>query len=122
MDKFRFETQLKTLTHFLDEKQLRIKDAIKVISPLNVYQKLLISQVIKLVKLILLAPNDAPNNAVTERLCSTSHILKTYIRSSITQEDLRSCLFLPIYVEQVDIKSIEEANQLCFKNQYRFSI
>ena len=66
---------------------------------------------IKLVKLILQAPNDAPNNAVTERLCSTSHIPKTYIRSPITQEDLSSCLFLSIYEEQVDkLKSVEEAN------------
>ena len=32
LDKFKLETQLKTLTHIVDEKQIGIKDVIKIIS------------------------------------------------------------------------------------------
>ena len=54
--KFKLETQLKTLTNIVDEKQVEIKDAITIISSLNAYQKLLVSALLKLVKLILAVP------------------------------------------------------------------
>ena len=56
LHKFKLETQLKSLTHIVDEKQVEIKDAITVISSLNTFQKLLVSEVLKLVKLILTVP------------------------------------------------------------------
>ena len=62
----------------LDEKQVEIKDAIKVISSLNASQKLLEPEVHKLVKLILLVPYT---NALSERSCPKLHRPKTYIRS-----------------------------------------
>ena len=65
--KFKLETQLKTLTHIVDEKQVGIKDAITIISSLNIFQKLLVYEVLKLVKLILTVPTT---NAVSERSCS----------------------------------------------------
>ena len=40
LHKFRLKTQLKTLTYIVDEKQVAIKDAITIISSLNVSQKL----------------------------------------------------------------------------------
>ena len=43
LHKFKLETQLKTLTHIVDEKQVAIKDAITIISSLNASQKLLVS-------------------------------------------------------------------------------
>ena len=39
----KLETQLKTLTHIVDKKQVGIKHAITIISSLNAYQKLLVS-------------------------------------------------------------------------------
>ena len=56
LHKFKLETQLKTLTHIVDEKQVGIKDAITIISSLNASQKMLVSEVLKLVKLILTVP------------------------------------------------------------------
>ena len=53
LHKFKLETQLKTLTHIVDEKHVVIKDAITIISSFNASQKLLVSEVLKLVKLIL---------------------------------------------------------------------
>ena len=86
LHKFKLETQLKTLTHIVDEKQVAIKDAITIISSLNASQKLLVSEVLKLVKLILTVP---ATNAASERSCSTLRRFKTYLRSSMTQQHLR---------------------------------
>ena len=47
-----YQTQLKTLIYIVNEKQAGKKDAIKIISSLNASQKLLGSEVLKLVKLI----------------------------------------------------------------------
>ena len=64
LHKFKLKTQLKTLTHIVHEKQVAIKDAITIISSLNASQKLLVSEVLKLVKLILTVP---ATNSVSER-------------------------------------------------------
>ena len=73
LHKFKLKTKLKTLTHIVDEKQVAKKDAITVISSLNASQKLLVSEVLRLVKLILTVPVTI---AVSERSCSTKHRLK----------------------------------------------
>ena len=52
LHKVQLETQLKTLTHIVDEKQVGIKDTMTIISTLNASQKLLVSEVLKLVKII----------------------------------------------------------------------
>ena len=120
LHKFKLETQLKTLTHVVDEKEVGIKDAITIISSLNASQKLLVSEVLKLVKLILTVP---ATNAVSERSCSTLHRFKFYLRSSITQELLSSCLIIATCKKKVDkLKLIEVANQFCFENEHHFSI
>ena len=79
LHKFKLETQLKILAHIVDEKQVGIKDAITIISSLNTSQKLLVSEVLKPVKLILTVP---ATNALNERSCSTLHKFKFYLRSS----------------------------------------
>ena len=106
--KFKLETQLKTLTHIVDEKQEGIKDAITIISSLNTFQKLLVSEVLKLVKLILTVP---ATNAVSERSYSMLHRFKFYLRSSITQELLSSRLILATYKDKVNkLKLFDVAN------------
>ena len=55
---------------------------------LNASQKLVLSEVITFVKLILTAPTT---NAVSESLCSTLGRVKSYLRLSITQERLHCC-------------------------------
>ena len=107
LHKFELEIQRKTLTHTVDEKQVKIKDTITITSSLNASQKLLVSEVFELAKLILTVP---ATNAVSETSCSTLHRFKTYLRSSLTQELLRSCLIL-----EVDkLKLVEVASQFCF--------
>ena len=117
---FKLETQLKTLTHIVDEKQVAIKDTITIISSLNASQKLLVSEVLKFVKLILTVPTTI---AISERSCSTLHRFKFYLRSSITQELLSSCLIVATCKEKVDkLKLVEVENQFCFESENHFSI
>ena len=76
LDKFKLETQIKTLKNIVDEKQFGTKEAIKIFSPLNASRKLLVSEVLKLVKLILLAPTTY---VASERSRSTLCRVKTYL-------------------------------------------
>ena len=118
--KFKLETQLKNLTHIVDEKQVGIKYAITIISSLNPCEKLLVSEVLELVKLILTIPTS---NAVSLRSCATLCRFKTYLRSSMIQELLSYCLILATYKDKVDkLKFVEVANQFCFENKHHFSI
>ena len=66
LDKFRDSN--KNFEKYFDEKQVGIKEAIKIISSLNASRNLLVSEVLKLVKTILLVQIT---NAVSERLRST---------------------------------------------------
>ena len=106
LDKFKLETQIKTLKNIVDEKQVGIKEAIKIISSLNVSQKVLVSEVLNLAKLILLVPTT---NAVSERSHSTFCRVKSYLRSSMTQEPVTSCLIVTTYKKQVDKQKLVEA-------------
>ena len=80
--KFKFETQIKTLKNIVDEKQAGIKEAIKIISSLNALRKLLVSEVLRVIKQILLVPTT---DAASERSRSTLGRVKTYLRSFMTQ-------------------------------------
>ena len=74
LHKLKLEAQLKTLIYIVDQKQVGIKDAIKTISSLNASQKLLVSEVLKFVKLILTVP---ATNAVSEsrvQCCADSQL------------------------------------------------
>ena len=74
----------------------------------------------KFVKLILLVPTT---NVASERSRSTFSRVKTYLRSSMTQEPLSSCLIVTTYKKQLDkLKLVEAASRFGFKNQHRFSI
>ena len=79
LHKFKLETQLKTLIYIVDETEV----AITITLSLNASQKLLVSELLKLVTPMLNVP---ATNAVSERSCSTLHKFKLYLRSSITQE------------------------------------
>ena len=102
------------MKNIVDEKQFGTNEAIKIILPLNASRKLLVYEVLKLVKLILLVPTT---NVASERsLCRG----KTYLWSSITQELVSSCLIVTTYKKQVDkLKVVEAASQFCFKNEHR---
>ena len=119
LHKFKLQTQLKTLNHIVDEKQVEIKDAITIIPSLNASQKLLVSAVLKPIELILTVP---ATNAVGERSCSKLiQNLSAIIFDSRTS--ISSCLTLTTHKEKVDkLKFVKVASQFCFKNEHCFSI
>ena len=81
---------------------------------------LLLSEVLELVELILLVPTI---NVVSERSRSMLRRVKTYLRSSMTQEPVTSCLIVTTYKKQVDKrKLVEAASQFCFSNEHCFLI
>ena len=92
-------------------------------SSLNVSQKLLVVDVLKLDKLISIVP---ATNAVSEKSCSTLHKFKFYLRSSITQELLSSCLIIATCKEKVDEVKLKQQTSFVskmnitfpFKNKY----
>ena len=92
----------------VDERQVWIKEEIKIISSSNASQKLFVYEVLKLVKLILLVPTTNVN-------------IKTCLRSSIVQEPLCSFLIVTTCKKRVDkLKLLKAASQFCFKNKNRF--
>ena len=110
--KFKLETLIKALENIVDKKRVGIKEAIKIISSLNASRKLLVTELLKLVKLILLVPTT---NAVSERSRKTLCRVKTYLRSSMTQELVSSCLIVTTYKKQVDKLKLVEVASLLFQ-------
>ena len=81
---------------------------------------MLVSEVLKLVKLILLVPTT---NVASEGSRSTLCRAKNFLRSSMTQEPVTSCLIVTTYKKQVDKrKLVEAASQFCFSNEHCFLI
>ena len=100
------------MENIVDKKRVGIKEAIKIISSLNASRKLLVTELLKLVKLILLVPTT---NAVSERSRKTLCRVKTYLRSSMTQELVSSCLVVTTYKKQVDKLKLVEVASLLFQ-------
>ena len=110
--KFKLETLIKALENIVDKKRVGVKEAMKIISSLNASRKLLVVELLKLVKLILLVPTT---NAVSERSRKTLCRVKTYLRSSMTQELVSSCLIVTTYKKQVDKLKLVEVASLLFQ-------
>ena len=78
---------------------------------------------IKIIRGTLDVAFELATNAVSERSCSTLCISKFYLRSSITQEPLSSCLVIATCKKKADkLTFVEVANQFCFENENHFSI
>ena len=78
------------------------------------------SEIIVLVKLLLLAP---ATNAISECSCSTLERIKTYLRSTTTQSQLSHCMMLNTHKKALgEVSVIEIANAFCRKNEARLSI
>ena len=110
--KFKLETLKKALENIVDKKRVGIKEAIKIISSLNASRKLLVTELLKLVKLILLVPTT---NAVSERSRKTLCRVKTYLRSSMTKELIGSCLIVTTYKKQADKLKLVKLGSLLFQ-------
>ena len=80
-------------------------------------EKVLLAEVVKLVRLLLVIP--ATNHAISERsFLAMSHI-KTYLRSTMSQERLNATMVMYVHkdlTDNLDRKSI--GNEFCVKSDY----
>ena len=85
---------------------------LKKISP---SEKELLNQIVILAKLILVMP---ATNSTSERSFSAMRRLKTYLRSTMTQERLNQLMILHIHKELTDTLTMKEiANEFISKNE-----
>ena len=76
-----------------------------------------LSEVDKLIKLYLTIP---VTTATAERTFSAFKRVKTYLKSSITQERLKNCLIMHLFKERVDKLFVEDiAADFASRNQRR---
>ena len=126
------------MTDITYEKQFGIKDAIRIISSLNISQKLLVSTVLRLANpfqssvAFYIENPQACNFIKKETLaevfsCEFCRISKnTFFTEhlwTIALESLNSCWVPTTYKILVDkLYLVEVTNQFCFENEHRFSI
>lgn len=92
----------------LDESNVNLPSILEKVRLLTKPQRLIIGEVIKLVKLILLAP---ATNAESERIFSGLKRVKTYLRSTMCKKRLNSLMLIHVHKELIDgIDLIDLAN------------
>ena len=93
-------TQLQTLRVQLGaEKDLWLNDVVAYLKSLPSVTVDYFSEVFNLVRLILVVP---ATNAVSERSASALRRLKTYLRTTMSQERLNHCIILHVHKERTD--------------------
>ena len=81
---------------------------------------MLMSEVFIIAKLIVVMP---ATNAVSERSFSTLRLIKSYLRSTMTEMRLNSAMILNIHKERTDdLSLIEVANEFVVNSDHRQSI
>lgn len=86
---------------------------------MSVGEKVLMDQVIKLVRLILVMPST---NAISERSFSAMRRIKTYLRSTMSQGRLNAVMVLNVHknrTENLDLMSV--CKEFALKSDYRKS-
>ena len=94
-------------------------DIVSLVRDMSNGEKALLSQVIKLVCLLLVMP---ATNAISEQSFSTMHRVKTYLRSTMSQKQLNSAMVLHFHkdlTEYPGLKSVCE--EFISKSDYRKS-
>ena len=92
------QTQLETFSGQLEE-QSTIEDVVKYIKGFSSDERHFFSEIVTLITLILVNP---ATNAVSERSFSAMKRVKTYLRSTMSQECLNSLMVLHVHKQQTD--------------------
>ena len=114
------ETQLKTLPFTLAlgaSNAETFRDVLRQVKGLSKGQKLLIGEVVKFLKLVIVIP---ATNAVSKRSFSAMMRLYTYLRTNISQNRLNNIMVLHVHKEKTDaLKMVNVANQFVFVSEHR---
>ena len=111
-DKHKLETQLCSLPGIFEDKEVTdIHMVVKKFQKMSAGMRAHFSEVVILIKLLLIAP---ATNAVSERSCSTLRRIKTYLRTTMTQNRMNNTIILNTHKEELDkLDMIQVANEFC---------
>ena len=116
------DTQLKTFPFVLSDADnvTTFNDLRKRVKKLSKGTKLLISEVIKVLKLIIVMP---ATNAVSERSFSAMRRLYTYLRTNMSQNRLNHTMVLHVHKEKTDALSmVDIANDFVEGSEHRMTL
>ena len=103
------KSQLKIFSTIYPRKEgLVITDIIQYFKDLGPRVKDLLSDVCKIMEIILVLPAA---NAESERSFSKMNLIKTYLRSTMSQKRLNHLMTLAVYPELVDVLNLKEIGE-----------
>ena len=109
LSKDQLEVQLPLLQPLCGEdKDFSIQNIVKILSELSSSQRLAISSVWTAIKLLLVMP---ATNATSERSFSALRRIKTYLRSTMSQERLNNLMLLHVNKDKTDALELHQIGQ-----------
>ena len=113
------ETQLHTFAHIFSGKKSTLQGIINHLRGLSPSQRELLSEVYKLLKLILVLP---ATNAISERSFSALRRVKTYLRSTMNQSRLNHLMLLHVQRHLTDsLDLVKIANEFVTGSEQRLT-
>ena len=101
------------------DKRTCIYDIISLVKDMSVGKKVLMDQVIKLVRLVLVMP---ATNAISDRSFSAMRRIKTYLRSTMSQGRLNAVMVLNVHKNRTDnLDLMSVCKEFALKSDYRKS-
>ena len=121
IDKARLETQLTMVKPLCsDLESPSFKDIIEKFKSLSQAERSHFSEVVNLLRLLLVMP---ATNAVSERSTSALRLIKTYLRSSMSQMRMNNLMVLHIHKQNLDqVNMVEVANDFVTGSEHRLTL
>ena len=117
---FSVQVHLQTLrTQFENESHITLQDIIQYLKTFNNAELTIYSEVVTLLKLILVSP---ATNATSKRTFSAMRRIKTYLRSTMGQARLNSLMLLHVHKEKTDSLSLLDIANSFVNSEYRKSV
>ena len=108
------------ITKFIGDKEIRLRDVIEKLKLLTHEERHLLSQVVILVRLMLVVP---ATNAISECSFSSLRRVKTYLRSTMNQDRLNHLMILNVHKTLTDkLNLIDVANQFVEDSEHRLAL
>ena len=103
----------------LKKELVSVHDIVSIVKDMSAGERDLLDQVVKLLRLLLVMP---ATNAVSERSFSAMRCIKTYLRSTMSQQRLNSAMVLHIHKDltyNLDFKNVSK--EFISQSDYRKS-
>ena len=111
--------QLQTLAfHFKDESTVTLQDIVAYFKELSPPEYQIYSEVLTIVNLIFVNPST---NSISERSFSAMRWIKTYLRSTMSQQRLNNIMVLHIHKDKMDKLSMTDIANKFVSSEYRLS-